>query len=164
MTLNARNQELVAVYASQGRRLQAQLALCPKEMWEFKTVPEHWSIREVLHHLADAELNFVLRIRFALGEPGAPIHSFDQEAWGRNLQYAAREPETALALYEALGADTQALLSRLSDAEFEKTVQHPQRGPLTVAYLVGFCDVHLKKHLEQIQRRLKEWKERNPSV
>jgi len=129
-------------------------------MWEFKKAPENWCVREVLHHVADAEMHFSLRARFALGEPGAPIHTFDQEAWGRGLNYAARAPETALALYDALVRDTYGLLRTLSDEDFEKTVQHPTRGAVSVAFLVDFSDVHLGKHLEQIQRRLDEWNAR----
>ncbi len=158
--MNEANTRLVETYGKMPERLRALLAQGPQEMWEFKTVPENWCIREVLHHITDAELNFSLRVRFALGEPGAPIHTFEQEAWGRGLHYAARPPQTALALFEALVQDTHGLLATLSDEDFEKTVQHPKRGAVNVAYLVGFSDFHLGKHLEQIQRRLNEWNAR----
>jgi uncharacterized damage-inducible protein DinB len=156
--MNEEHARLVDVYSNQSKRLKKTLADCPREMWEFKTRSQDWCIREVLHHVADAELNFVLRIRFALGEPGAPVHSFDQEKWGRELKYPERYPETAIELYDALVHDTHGLLLELEDADFSKTVQHPARGPLTVEYLVQFCDVHLEKHLDQIRRRLSEWK------
>jgi len=149
---------IVETYSTQAVRLKSLLVSCPRKMWEFKPAPEHWSIREVLHHLADAELNFTLRIRFAIGEPGAPVHPFAQEKWGRNLQYSQRYPETAIDLYESLVRDNHGLLLELSDEDFARTVQHSTRGPQTVEYLVGFCDIHLKKHLDQILRRLSEWK------
>lgn len=156
--MNETYSALISTYSTQLDRLKALLEKCPRSMWEFKPAPEHWSIREVLHHLADAELNFTLRIRFGVAEPGSPVHSFEQEVWGRGLLYAQRYPETAIDLYESLVRDNHGLFLELSDEDFAKTVQHSTRGPLTVEYLIGFCDVHLKKHLDQIQRRLSEWK------
>ncbi len=158
--MNETYARLIETYSTQAIRLKSLLASCPRKMWEFKPGPEHWSIREVLHHLADAELNFTLRIRFALGEPGSTVHSFDQEAWGRNLRYPERYPETAIDLYESLVRDNHGLFLELSDEDFARTVQHSTRGPQTVEYLIGFCEIHLRKHMEQIQRRLVEWKDR----
>ena len=67
--MNETYSALISTYSTQADRLKALLATCPRPMWEFKPAPEHWSIREILHHLADAELNFTLRIRWREAGP-----------------------------------------------------------------------------------------------
>ena len=49
-----------------------------------------WSIRDLLMHLADAELVRGYRIRVILAEDEPPILGWDQERWTRRLQYLWR--------------------------------------------------------------------------
>src|ERR1700682_53218 len=47
-----------------------------------------WTVRYILHHLADAETVLFERVRRVISEPRQVLWAFDQDAWARNLDYA----------------------------------------------------------------------------
>lgn len=58
-----------------------------------------WSVRYVLHHLADAETILFYRIRRVISEPKQVIWVFDQDAWAKNLDYSTVPLELAKSIY-----------------------------------------------------------------
>ena len=46
-----------------------------------------WNIRQILHHLTDAETVLYDRIRRAISKPNQVVWGFDQEAWEKGLEY-----------------------------------------------------------------------------
>src|ERR1044071_2038769 len=50
--------------------------------------PGKWTVKYILHHLADAEMVLFERIRRVISEPRQVIWAFDQDAWARKLDYA----------------------------------------------------------------------------
>jgi DinB family protein len=50
--------------------------------------PGKWSIRYLLHHLADSETVFFDRVRRVLSEPKQVIWVHDQDAWAKALNYS----------------------------------------------------------------------------
>ena len=74
-----------------------------------------WSVRDVLVHLADAELVRAGRLRFILAAEEPPaLPGFDEGVWKRRLQYLWRSPEAALALYDALVYSNAELLRQFA--------------------------------------------------
>ena len=65
---------------------------------------ETWTVRDVLNHLADAELMRAVRVRMILAEPGGQLPAWDEMAWSRRLQYLWRTPELALAQFDVARA------------------------------------------------------------
>src|SRR5207253_1934875 len=63
--------------------------------------PDKWSVRFILHHLADAETVLFDRIRRVLSEPRQVLWAFDQSAWARGLDYGSRPLLLSRRLYEA---------------------------------------------------------------
>jgi hypothetical protein len=61
--------------------------------------PGKWSVRELLHHLADAETVLFDRIRRAISEPGSVVWAFDQDRWAESLDYADRPLDLSRDLY-----------------------------------------------------------------
>ena len=50
--------------------------------------PGKWSIKFILHHLADSETVLYDRIRRVLSEPRQVLWVFDQDAWAKGLNYS----------------------------------------------------------------------------
>ncbi len=61
--------------------------------------PGKWSVRYVLHHLADSDSVFYYRIRRVISEPKQVIWVYDQDAWARKLDYATVPLELAKNVY-----------------------------------------------------------------
>ena len=61
--------------------------------------PGKWSVRYVLHHLADSDSVFYYRIRRVISEPKQVIWVYDQDAWARKLDYSTVPLELARNVY-----------------------------------------------------------------
>jgi hypothetical protein len=64
--------------------------------------PGKWSVRFVLHHLADSETVLFDRIRRVLSEPRQVLWVFDQEAWATGLDYSQVPLDISRRVYESV--------------------------------------------------------------
>ena len=103
---------------------------------DFTPSPGKWSIRQIIAHLADAELVAAQRFRQVIAEDNPTLEAFDQDAWARNLGYARRQPKQALESFRRLRSDNYELLKELPEAAFERTGIHSERGPQTLRHLL----------------------------
>lgn len=112
---------------------------------------EDWSMRDVVIHLADAELMAAVRIRLALAgdEPVLPI--YDQDVWKRKLLYVFRDPEAALGAFQQVRYGAAELLRECAPEAWERTANHPQIGTVTVADLVATAANHVDEHIAQLR-------------
>jgi uncharacterized damage-inducible protein DinB len=111
--------------------------------------PGKWSAREILCHLADAELVFAFRLRQALAEAHHTIQPFDQDAWA--TRYAACEVKTALELFSTVRASNVAFIKAATPDDFSKPVAHPERGEMTFKTLVETMAGHDLNHRAQLE-------------
>lgn len=112
---------------------------------------EGWSVRDVVVHLADAELIRGARLRLILGgeEPPA-LPAWEAETWKRRLQYLWRSPEAALALYDALVFSNAELLRQVDGRAFERCGMLEGRE-VTVRELLERGAAHSEEHAAQIR-------------
>lgn len=111
---------------------------------------EGWSVRDILHHLGDAELVRAVRIRQVLAEDRPVILPWDEALWQRRLQYLWRSPEAALASFEQIVYGTAEILSRVERAAWERVGLHPQKGEYSVRALVEAGVAHHSDHCSQV--------------
>jgi len=112
--------------------------------------PGKWSAAEILCHLADCEVVFAYRLRQALAEPHHVIQPFDQDVWAAG--YAALDGAEAMAVFTAVRRWNLALFARLTAADFEKRLTHPERGDMTVRTVMETMAGHDLNHIGQIER------------
>src|SRR5438067_13154215 len=77
---------------------------------DFTIAPGKWSVRQIVAHLADAELVGAHRMRLVIAEENPVLTAFDQDAWTRNLDYGRRKPKTSLETFRRLRAENYELL------------------------------------------------------
>jgi hypothetical protein len=117
-----------------------------------------WTVRQVVHHIADSHANAYIRIKLALTEANPIIKPYDEAAWAE-LSDSRLPVDPSLAIIEGVHAHLVALLESLSDADFERTFQHPERGPMTIAGNLSLYDWHSRHHLAHITslRQRMDW-------
>ena len=77
--------ELIARYrAGYGALLDALAGHTPAEL-DWRPSPEAWSVRDVVHHLEDAELTGAVRLRRLLTEDAPFLPAFDEEVYRQRL-------------------------------------------------------------------------------
>ena len=112
--------------------------------------PEGWSIRDVVVHLADAELVRSVRLRRLIAEDEPAIEGFDEGVWKRKLHYLWRSPEASLALFELLRFANAEILRECDAATFQRAGMHSEDGRITVADYVRRGAEHAEQHARQI--------------
>ncbi|MFD0587920.1 YfiT family bacillithiol transferase [Paenibacillus sp. GCM10027627] len=110
-----------------------------------------WTVRQVVHHIADAGLNCFSRFKLALTESNPTIKPFDEEGWADTSDSLKASPELSLIIVEGLYARWSLLLRSMDRTQFEKQFYHPERGSqLKLSYFLGFVAWHGKHHVAHI--------------
>jgi len=117
--------------------------------------PGKWSVRFLLHHLADAETVLFDRIRRVISEPKQVIWAFNQDAWATGLDYSRMPLELSRRIYDAVrdGIIYQARLHYDKDGHRESV--HSETGIRTLKAEFDKVASHNEHHLEQIELALK---------
>ncbi len=112
--------------------------------------PGGWSPRQVLAHLADAELVYGVRLRLLVGTDEPRLEGYDQERWAERFT-SLETPESALERWRVQREANLRLFDSLSDDEWERTGTHAERGVESVEdQLLRMAD-HDTGHLRQLQ-------------
>lgn len=108
-----------------------------------------WTVRQVVHHVADSHLNAYVRFKLALTEDAPIIKPYDEGAWAR-LADSSLPVDVSLTLLEALHTRWVALLESMSDEDFRRFYQHPERGRQDLATVVSLYTWHSRHHTAHI--------------
>ena len=98
-----------------------------------------WTVRQLVHHVADSHANSYVRVKMALTEANPTIFAYDEAAWAR-LPDSQMPIEVSLPLIDAIHARLVSLLKSMSAADYEKTFRHPERGEVTLANNLALYD------------------------
>jgi uncharacterized damage-inducible protein DinB len=118
-----------------------------------------WTVRQVVHHMADSHMNCYLRIKFALTEDAPTIKPYDEKMWAGLHDGADAPVEWSLTLVEALHARLLMLLHSLKAEQWQRVFVHPENGSLglqTVALLYAWHSRHHVAHITAL-RAAKGW-------
>ncbi|MFD0824539.1 YfiT family bacillithiol transferase [Neobacillus sp. M.A.Huq-85] len=108
-----------------------------------------WTVRQVIHHLADSHMNAYCRFKLALTEEKPVIRPYDETKWAELSDYKL-PIDISLSLLEALHHRWKNLLRSLSPADMEKTFIHPESGEVSVGKNIGIYAWHGRHHLAHI--------------
>lgn len=109
-----------------------------------------WTVRQLVHHVADSHMHAFARTRFALAEDNPVIAAYDEAAWAELPDMRVLAPELSLTLLEALHQRWTLLLRATPAASFARTIRHPENGPMTVDELVGMYAWHSRHHTAHV--------------
>lgn len=147
--------EPLAVQAATPKKIARLLAQASPARLKRSPAPGKWSAAEILAHLADCEVCFAWRYRSILGQPGAPLLGFDQDAWAQRMRYSKRAAKPSFEAFQALRTFNLALLKSLTPAEWKLEGLHSERGPESVAATARMIAGHDINHLRQLEALLK---------
>lgn len=113
-----------------------------------------WTVRELLHHLADAETVLYDRIRRGIAKPNQVVWGFDQDEWCKNLEYKKMPLHLNQKVYESVRASVIFLAERYYESLGENTYVHNETGKRTVKDEFDKVVWHNEHHLKQIKQAL----------
>ncbi len=137
------------VISETPRRLAQLVETIGPSRLEVSPAPGKWSARDIISHLADAEIVFSFRLKQTLAEDHHVIQPFDQDLWAKS--YPSCNTQLALAALSAVRAWNLALLQSVKPADLSKPVTHPERGTMTFQTIVETMAGHDRNHIKQIE-------------
>lgn len=113
--------------------------------------PGGWTLRQVVHHLADSHLNAYIRLKWALTEDNPTIKAYREAAWAELPDGKTADIALSLPLLSAVHTRWVTVGRALTAAEFDRTWYHPDRDlAFTVRQLFAQYDWHSRHHYAHI--------------
>lgn len=109
-----------------------------------------WTVRQVVHHLADSHINSYVRFRLAMTEDTPTIKPYNEAAWAELADAKISRVEISLHLIEALHARWVVLLRSFNSTDMTRTFRHPERGEMSLETALGLYAWHGCHHVAQI--------------
>jgi uncharacterized damage-inducible protein DinB len=145
----------IAVLAQLPDRLSNALRGLNPEQLDTPYREGGWTVRQLVHHIADSHMNAFLRVRLALTQDWPTITPYDEKAWAM-LADSTAPVEWSVMLVENLHARWVMMLESLSEQEWQQGFNHPERGPSTVeltTLLYAWHSLHHVAHIARLRER-----------
>lgn len=132
-------------------RLRAAVDGYTPAQWDTPYRAGGWTVRQLVHHLPDSHMNAYTRFKLALTEEHPAIKPYDEAAWAELADTFETPPEVSLALLEALHLRWVALLRSIADADWARTLYHPEsQRTFALDQLLAQYAWHSNHHLRHV--------------
>ena len=111
-----------------------------------------WTVRQLVHHIADSHMNAFVRTRLALTEDWPAITAYDEKAWAMLHDSTAAPAGWSVALIENLHARWVLLLDSLTEEQWQRGFRHPERGASTLELTTLLYAWHSRHHVAHIAK------------
>ena len=112
--------------------------------------PGGWTVRQLVHHVADSHMNAYGRFRLGLTEQNPTIKPYDEAKWAELDDARTMPIDISLNLLDALHQRLDTLLRAVKDDAFQRTVNHPENGPMTLDTLLAIYSWHGRHHAAHV--------------
>lgn len=109
-----------------------------------------WTVREVVHHVADSHMHAYLRTKFALTEEMPTIRPYDEGAWATLPDVAIVPISVSESLLHGIHTRWTACLRGLDDAGFARQFVHPELGPQRIDLALLRYAWHGRHHVAHV--------------
>jgi hypothetical protein len=118
-----------------------------------------WTVRQLVHHVADSHMNAYCRTRQALTEDWPVALAYDEKSWAELSDARTLPVEISLELLEPVHRRWVALFESLTPEDWQKGYKHSEGGPTTVAKVAAMYDWHSRHHIAHITelRKSRGW-------
>lgn len=111
-----------------------------------------WTVRQVVHHLADSHQHMAMRVRFALTMDAPAILAYDEQAWAMLPDARTLPLEPSLRILEGVHERLVALLRAQPPEAFARSFRHPENGEQRLDVVTALYAWHSRHHLAHVTR------------
>jgi hypothetical protein len=119
--------------------------------------PDGWTVRQVVHHVADSHMNGYIRVKLALTEDNPTIKPYEEQLWAE-LPDSKMPIELSLKIIDSVHARWVEILRGLNADQFKRTFHHPANNTvMAIKKHSGLYSWHGRHHTAHIENlRLRE--------
>jgi DinB superfamily len=109
-----------------------------------------WTVRQLVHHVADSHMNAYVRVRLALTEDWPTIKPYAEAEWAKLTDAKTLPVEVSLSLLEPLHLRWVALIESLSEADWARGYVHPESGRQSLEWVMALYGWHGRHHTAHV--------------
>ncbi|MFC7364222.1 MULTISPECIES: YfiT family bacillithiol transferase [Bhargavaea] len=109
-----------------------------------------WNVRQLVHHIADSQLNMYQRLRLALTDNSPTVPGFDQDKWAV-LPDTELPVEPSIKMLEGINERIVALGQSITEDQLDRSFIHEANGEIKVATKLAKLSWHQEHHLAHIK-------------
>ncbi|MBO0939863.1 putative metal-dependent hydrolase [Fibrella sp. HMF5335] len=145
-------QAYLADIAALPQKLAQLVAQWPDDRLDTPYRPEGWTVRQVVHHVADSHMNAYIRTKLALTEENPRISPYEEGEWAK-LPDAKLPVAPSLTLLAALHKRWVVCLEALTSNDLRRTYYHPGSDrTFALADVLALYAWHGEHHYQHISR------------
>jgi hypothetical protein len=149
MSADDLRRSLDAIAAQPTRLRYAVQGLSPVQM-EMRY--RNWTIRQIVHHLADSTANAYIRFKLTLTEDRPTVKPYNESDWARLPDSLLADHTLSLSLFEALMGRLAFMIRAASPTDLERRYWHPgYQKEYALWQVVALYDWHGSHHIGQIE-------------
>lgn len=112
--------------------------------------PDGWTVRQVVHHLADSHLNAYIRTKWTLTEDKPLIKAYNEKEWAKTMENDT-DPQLSIALIQALHTKWVMLLRKIPFGDLSRSFIHPDTNrEISLERMVQIYAWHGRHHVAHI--------------
>ncbi len=110
-----------------------------------------WTVHQLVHHIADSHMNAYIRFKLGYTEENPTIRPYDEKLWASLADVEHLPINISITLLHALHQRWYEFLKSFTDAEYQRTVYHPEhKKQFTLWQFLGLYAWHGKHHVAHI--------------
>jgi hypothetical protein len=130
--------------------LRTAVASLSEQQLETPYRPGGWTVRQLVHHVADSHMNAYNRIRLALTEDWPPIFAYQENLWAELEDARKLPPSISLDLLKTLHLRWVGLFESLTEPDWKRGYTHPENGRQSVEQALIIYDWHGRHHTAHV--------------
>jgi uncharacterized damage-inducible protein DinB len=141
----------IARIAGLPAALRQALADMRPEEWERRYRDGGWTVRQVVHHLADSHMNAYVRTRLGLTEERPGVTAYDERRWAELPDARAADAASSLAILDGLHTRWARLFAAMTEEQYARVLDHPENGPMRLDLVLRLYAWHGQHHVAHIR-------------
>ena len=152
----AKIREWILILENFPKRLESLVKNLSDHQLDTRYRPEGWTIRQVIHHLADSHHHSYIRFKWALTEDKPVIKYYYEKLWAELTDAKTAPIELSLNHLKAVHAKLVYLLKSLNKDELHKSFIHPEYNKEVALWKnIGIYAWHSNHHYAHIENVMK---------
>jgi hypothetical protein len=155
ITTDEERQNWIADIEKLPEQLRQAVQNLPNRYLDTVYRPEGWTVRQVVHHVADSHINAYIRLKNTLTEDNPTIKPYEEQLWAE-LPDSELPVEMSLQIIQNVHLRMVTILRGLVPINFERTFFHPgSKKTFNLGTLCAMYSWHGQHHLAHIENLVK---------